>query len=151
MWIPKNLKGNVVLIVEKEGYSSIIKSFPAGGIFQTNTVLYPIENTTWKNGKGEVENIPENVSKGEMAVFNPVKESDMFPGNFFESEGKMLVSDRIWWDKALQRKRKKRLKREKTHRFDGKSFNWRDCKIRGLCCRKWDKIIILKIEYALPF
>jgi hypothetical protein len=99
MWIPKDFKGNVVLVVEKEGYASIIKTFPAEGVFQTNIVLYPVENATCKNGKCYVpskkivvENIPENVSRGEMAVFNPVRESDVFPGNFFDSEGKMLIS-----------------------------------------------------------
>jgi len=99
MWIPKDFKGNVVLVVEKEGYASIIKTFPAEGVFQTNMVLYPVENATCKNGKCYVpskkivvENIPENVSRGEMAVFNPARESDVFPGNFFDSEGKMLIS-----------------------------------------------------------
>ena len=99
MWIPEDFKGYVVLIVEKKGYISIIKTFPAGGIFQTNILLYPAENATCKKGKCYVpskriivENIPENVVGGEMAVFNPVYESEVFPGNFFDSEGKMLIS-----------------------------------------------------------
>lgn len=97
--LKSSYKGQVIFIIEKEGYASFIRTLPPGGSFTINTILYPSEKAFCNKGKCSipskkmvVENLPSNVSDGEFAVFNPVKESRAFPGDFVDSEGKMLIS-----------------------------------------------------------
>ena len=92
--------GRLVMLFKKEGFSTLIKTLPVeGGIWSVDGMLRPAETAVCAEGvctgpsnRIVIRNVPEEVTGGQLRVFNPVTESDYFPGNFEDSEGNMLVS-----------------------------------------------------------
>lgn len=98
--VPAKFRGNLVITLKREGYVSFIRTLPSQeGKYTINAVLLPSEDAKCEKGVCRVfsnmiriENLPENVSGGFMRVFSPVTQSEYFPGNFEDSDGKMLIS-----------------------------------------------------------
>lgn len=90
----------VVVAFEAEGFAPLFRTIGAEDIAELvlNVTLKPTEPLAC-NGprcaiKGEalsIEGLPDNLS-GAARVFNPVTETDAFPGDFSDSAGNLLVS-----------------------------------------------------------
>ena len=93
-------KDNLVLAIKKEGYVSVLRSLPSVvNSYEIHSTLAQAEKATCSEGACGVvsntifiENVPGNVSTVHMRSFNPAKESQYFPGDYVESNGKRLVS-----------------------------------------------------------
>lgn len=92
--------GTVVVGFRADGYAPMYRSVVAEDDAELllNATLKPVESLAC-NGprcslKGEalsIEGLPDDVS-GAARVFNPVTETDAFPGDFSDSDGNLLVS-----------------------------------------------------------